>query len=74
MHEKLIKFRQEVAENPYVTFNSDGEGLSRVFDIDWDFHDLNQNKKIVSFGHIDEKYRQDIQFYLYAVMQWQKKN
>ncbi|MDO6499593.1 hypothetical protein [Photobacterium sanguinicancri] len=72
MSEKLIQFRQDVSENPYVTFNSDGEGVSRVFDIDWDFHALNQNKKIISFGHIDEKFRQDIQSYLFGLMQWQK--
>ncbi len=29
-------------------------------------------QKVVSFGHIDEKYRQDIQSYLYALIQWQK--
>ncbi|MEZ9042501.1 MULTISPECIES: hypothetical protein [unclassified Vibrio] len=73
MSEKLIQLRQELAENPYVTFDSDGKGVSRVFDAKWDFHALNQNKKTVSFGHIDEKYRQDIQSYLYALMQWQKK-
>lgn len=74
MSEKLIQFRQDVAENPYVTFDSGGEGVSRVFDIDWDFHALNQNEKNISFGNINEKYRQDIQSYLYALMQWQKKN
>lgn len=74
MSEKLIQFRQDVAVNPYSTFNSDGEGVSRVFDIKWDFHALNQNEKKISFGHIDEKYRQDIQFYLYGLMQWQKEN
>ncbi len=73
MSEKLIQLRQEVAENPYVTFDSDGKGVSRVFDMDWDFHALNQNKKTISFGYIDEKYRRDIQSYLYALMQWQKK-
>ncbi|MFM2630092.1 hypothetical protein AAFX20_22145 [Vibrio chagasii] len=72
MSEKLIQFRQEVAENPYVTFDSDGKGVSRVFDVEWDFHALNQNKKALSFRHIGEKYRHDIQSYLYAVMQWQK--
>ena len=74
MSEKFIQFRQDVAENPYVTFNSDGEGLSRIFDIEWDFHALNQNTKKISFGYIDEKLRQDIQSYLYALMQWQKKS
>lgn len=72
MSEKLIQLRQEVAENPYVTFDSDGKGVSRVFDVKWDFTALNQNKKIISFGHIDDKYRHDIQSYLYALMQWQK--
>ncbi|CAK2438328.1 Phage integrase family protein [Vibrio crassostreae] len=72
MSEKLIQLRQELVENPYVTFDSDGKGVSRVFDVKWDFTALNQNKKIISFGHIDDKYRHDIQSYLYALMQWQK--
>lgn len=72
MSEKLIPLRQELAENPYVAFDSDGEGVSRVFDVEWDFHALNQNFKTLSFGHIDEKYRHDIQSCLYALIQYQK--
>lgn len=72
MSEKLIQLRQELAENPYVTFNSDEEGVSRVFDVEWDFHALNQNNKTLSFGRINEKYRHDIQSYLYALIQYQK--
>ncbi|MDH5934767.1 hypothetical protein AB6D22_18335 [Vibrio splendidus] len=74
MSEQLIQLRQEFAENPYVTFDSDDKGVSRVFDVEWDLHSLNQNKKTLSFEYIDEKYRRDIQSYLYALMQWQKKN
>ncbi|MCG9782009.1 hypothetical protein L1D52_06545 [Vibrio brasiliensis] len=74
MSEQLIQLHQELAENPYVAFDSNEEGVSRVFDVVWDFHALNQNTKILSFGHIDEKYRQGIQSYLYLLMQWQKKN
>jgi hypothetical protein len=66
------QLRQELAENPYVVFDSDGEGVSRVFDIEWDFYALNQNVKTLSFGHIDEEFRHDIQSYLYALMQYQK--
>ncbi|WP_299694449.1 hypothetical protein [uncultured Vibrio sp.] len=72
MSEKLIQLRQELVENPYVTFDSDGKGVSRVFDAKWDFHALNQNVKTLPFRHVDEKYRHDIQSYLYALMQWQK--
>ncbi|USE01443.1 hypothetical protein JKJ11_05160 [Vibrio sp. SCSIO 43133] len=72
MSKQLIQLRQELAENPYVTFDSDGEGVSRVFDVEWDFHALNQKDKTISFGQIDEKYRYDIQSYLYGVIQWQK--
>lgn len=73
MSEQPIQLRPELAENPYVTFDSYGNGVSRVFDLEWDFYALKQNKKIISFGNIDEKYRQDIQSYLYALMQWQKR-
>ncbi|MDK9727170.1 hypothetical protein R7Q46_18485 [Vibrio sp. 811] len=72
MSKQLIQPRQELAENPYVTFDSDNNGVSRVFDLVWDFHALNQNKKIISFGWINEKYRHDIQSYLYALIQYQK--
>ncbi|KPM90519.1 hypothetical protein P3472_18500 [Vibrio parahaemolyticus] len=72
MSEKLIELRQELAENPYVTFDSEKNGVSSVFDVVWDFNALNQNKRIISFKHIDEKYRHDIQSYLYALIQYQK--
>lgn len=74
MSDKIIQLRQELVENPYVTFDSIKNGVSRVFDAVWDFHALNQNKKLISFKHIDEKYRHDVQSYLYALMQWQKEN
>ncbi|MCV5804310.1 hypothetical protein OFN34_36490, partial [Escherichia coli] len=38
----------------------------------WDFYGLNQKDKTISFGRIDEKYRHDIQSYLYGLIQWQK--
>ncbi|UTZ38086.1 hypothetical protein HB763_05945 [Vibrio campbellii] len=69
-----IQLRPQLTGNPYVTFDSDGNGVSRVFDLEWDFYAQNQNKKIITFGNIDEKYRHDIQSYTYALMQWQKKN
>ena len=72
MSEKLIQLHQELAENPYVTFNSKGNGESRVFDNEWYFHALNQNQKTIAFDHINENYRKDIQSYLYAVMKSQK--
>ena len=56
MSETLRQLRQELAENPYVTFDSDGKGKSRVFDVEWDFRALKQNTKILCFGHIDVKY------------------
>ncbi|MEZ8639773.1 hypothetical protein AB6D87_19985 [Vibrio lentus] len=74
MSGKLIQLRQELAENPYVAFDSNGKGKSRVFDLEWDFHALKQNEKTLSFGYIYEKYRHDIQSYIYSLMQWQKKN
>ena len=46
--------------------------MSRVFDVEWDFHALNQSEKTISFGAIDEKYRHEIQSYLYGLIQWQK--
>ena len=74
MTKKIKRLSEEFAENPYVTFHSDGKGRSRVFDENWDFHALNQNRKNLSFGFIDENYRYEIQSYIYAVMQWQREH
>jgi integrase len=64
----------ELTKNPYVTFGSDEEGVSHVFDLNWDFYALHQNNVEINFGYIDVNYRQNIQSYLYAIMQWQKQN
>lgn len=64
----------ELTENPYVTFGSDEEGVSHVFDLNWDFYSLHQNNVEINFSHIDVNYCQNIQSYLYAIMQWQKQN
>ena len=64
----------ELDENPFVTFDSNGNGVSRVFDVKWDFHALNQNQLVILFESVDERYRRDIQSYLYALIQWQKEN
>jgi len=74
MSKTLTQLNQDLAENPYVTFNSDGQGVSRVFDLTWDFHAKKQNATEIIFGSIDEKYRQNIQSYLYALIEWQKEH
>jgi len=74
MSKILMQLNQDLADNPYVTFNSGGQGVSRVFDLTWDFHVKKQNATEINFGFIDEKHRQNIQSYLYAVIEWQKKH
>lgn len=70
----LKRLSQELSDNPYATFDSDGKGVSRVFDLSWDFHALHNNKTNIGFEHIDKHYREDIQSYLYALIMWQKAN
>lgn len=72
MTQILAQLHQALADNPYVTFNTGGYGVSRVFDNYWDFHSLNQNNSHLRFEHIDKKFRKDIQSYLYSLMKWQK--
>ncbi|GIC75351.1 hypothetical protein [Moritella sp. F3] len=74
MSKILMQLNQDLAENPYVTFNSDDQGVSRVFDLTWDFHAKKQNTTEINFGHIDDKHRQNIQSYLYALVEWQKEH
>ncbi len=69
-----IQLSYGIADNPYVAFDSSGNGVSRVFDLVWDFHALNHNNRTVSFKCVDEKYRQDIQAYIFAIMHWQKES
>lgn len=70
----LAQIRLELDENPYVTFDSDGNGVSRVFDMAWDFHALNHNETMIRFENIEEKHLRNIQAHLYVLIQWQKKN
>lgn len=74
MSKVLMQLNQDLAENPYVTFNSDDQGVSRVFDLTWDFNAKKQNTTEINFGYIDDKHRQNIQSYLYALVEWQKEH
>ena len=65
-------------KNAQVTSNPDGTTLSRIFDLDWDFSgqeqgSVNGKALIISFGAIDESYRQDIQSTLAIIMGLYKK-
>ncbi|MBO7912026.1 hypothetical protein J5X89_10330 [Vibrio sp. G41H] len=59
-------------ENPYVTFNSSSEGVSRLFDSEWDFTALKQVKKKLSFSAIDEQHRKYVQSCMFAVVEHQR--
>ncbi|MEZ9205060.1 tyrosine-type recombinase/integrase [Vibrio splendidus] len=67
--EKLVKRYEEI---PFVTFDSEGKGKSRLYDISWDFTSSGQNKKKVGFEHIEDVHRKNVQSYLFAVIEYQK--
>ncbi|WP_341849000.1 hypothetical protein [Vibrio parahaemolyticus] len=74
MSKVLEYIRSKVSDNPYVTFDSEGKGVSRVFDLSWNFSSLNQNQVEVSFKNTNPVHRKNIQSYIYAVMDWQIKD
>ncbi len=63
---------QKHNENSTVTTRPDGEVLSRVFDLEWDFSGQEQGsllkKPVVSFENIDNAYRKDIQSTLAVIL------
>ena len=60
-------------KNPFVTFDSSGIGKSRIFDDEWDFTALKQNKKTVFFTSIPKKHQSNAQIYLFEYIAFLKK-
>ncbi|ADN77901.1 conserved hypothetical protein [Ferrimonas balearica DSM 9799] len=61
MNMALHQVLPEQEENPFVSFNSAGEGKSRLYDEIWDFTALAQPKREVRFTGVDLTHRHNIQ-------------
>lgn len=56
-------------DNPFVTFDSSGNGVSRLDSITWDFTSQKENTKKINFENISATHRFNIQSYLFAALQ-----
>jgi integrase len=59
-------------DNPFVTFDTSGNGVSRLDSITWDFTSQKENTKKISFENISDTHRFNIQSYLYAAIQYER--
>ena len=59
----LEQFKDEFNDNPFVSFDSSGHGVSRIFDDKWDFVSLRGSERYVHFISIPKPHRQNIQSY-----------
>nr|WP_075518920.1 hypothetical protein [Moritella viscosa]SHO12210.1 Putative uncharacterized protein [Moritella viscosa] len=54
--------------NPFVSFDKEGNGVSRIYDEKWDFTALGQNKKKISFTGINAAHRTNVQDVMYTIL------
>lgn len=61
-------------DNPYISFDTQGNGVSRVHDPFWDFTAQKEAIQLVHFTAIPVQHRGNIQRYTYALVNYQKSN
>ena len=61
MFNTLEKLEDEFKSNPFISFNSDGNGISRVFDDKWDFVSRRESIRYVLFRNIPPEHKRNIQ-------------
>lgn len=66
----LLKLQEEFDENPFVSFDSSGQGVSRVYDDTWDYTARNEILRTVSFTAIPEIHRANIQRYVGKLLKY----
>ncbi|PKH88368.1 hypothetical protein [Colwellia sp. Bg11-28] len=59
-------------DNPHISFDSKGSGVSRVYDQFWDFTAQKENTKLVHFMAIPAQHRSNVQSYTYALLNYKK--
>lgn len=66
----LLKLQEEFDENPFVSFDSTGQGISRVYDGTWDYTARNERLRTVSFIAVPEIHRANIQRYVGKLLEY----
>ncbi|MCD9496836.1 hypothetical protein [Photobacterium carnosum] len=66
----LLKLQEEFDENPFVSFDSSGQGVSRVYDGTWDYTARNESLRTVSFTAVPEIHRANIQRYVGKLLEY----
>ncbi|KJF91714.1 hypothetical protein [Photobacterium leiognathi] len=66
----LLKLQEEFDENPFVSFDSTGQGISRVYDGAWDYTARNEHLRTVSFTAVPESHRANIQRYVGKLLEY----
>jgi hypothetical protein len=70
---KQPQLQDDCSSNPFVSFDSNGVGLSRVYDDEWDYTSLGQNQKKVIFTMFDKIHRTNVQTYVAKLLEYYKK-
>lgn len=71
---QILKSQYEIVnENPFVTFNSNGEGVSRFLDDFWDYTVQGENLKKIGFSGISKQHQVNVRRYLLALIEYNKK-
>ena len=60
--------------NQFVSFDAQGNGVSRVFDLEWDFTAKDQSTTHVSFRGITEEWREASQVYMHHILESVRKS
>lgn len=66
----LLKLQEEFDENPFVSFDSSGQGVSRVYDDTWDYTARNESLRTVGFTAVPEIHRANIQRYVGKLLKY----
>ncbi|WP_434938102.1 hypothetical protein ACRWQN_12670 [Shewanella sp. HL-SH8] len=61
MFNTLEKLEDEFKNNPFISFDSDGNGASRIFDDKWDFVSRRESVRYVVFHKIPPEHKKNIQ-------------
>lgn len=66
----LLKLQEEFDDNPFVSFDSSGQGVSRVYDDTWDYTARNESRRTVGFTAVPEIHRANIQRYVGKLLEY----
>lgn len=61
MFDTLVQLEDGLRSNSFITFDSDGNGISRIFDDKWDFVSRRESVRYVVFGNIPPEHKKNIQ-------------